>query len=80
MMRALKNEQLVTTLSGHDAPYEVHADLVPDRETPSGYRWSSSSGPPARVQSGTLATGDITVERRRPIEMILPLLRKAGGV
>jgi HlyD family secretion protein len=78
MKRVLKNDQLVTTLSGEDAPYEIHADLMPDPDAgnASRYRWSSSSGPPIRIQSGTLAGASVVVERRRPIFMVLPPLRR----
>jgi HlyD family secretion protein len=76
MTRVLKNEQLVSTLSGDDAPYEVHVDLLPDPDNLSTYRWTSAEGPPLRIQSGTLATAGIVVERRRPILMVIPQLRK----
>lgn len=75
MRRVLKNDQLVTALSGVDAPYEIHADLIPDPGSPSSYRWSSLRGPPIRIQSGTLAEGNVVVERRRPIFMVIPPLR-----
>ena len=80
MQRVLKNAQLVTTLSGRDAPYEVHADLTPDPRNASSYRWSSSGGPAVRIQSGTLVSAGIVVERRRPILMLLPQLRKLAGM
>lgn len=81
MKRVLKNDQLVTTLSGQDAPYEIHADLLPDPDpdNTSRYRWSSSQGPPIRIQSGTLASANVVVERRRPIFMVLPPLRRHAG-
>lgn len=76
MQRMLKNDQLVSALSGVDAPYEVHATLVPDPASPSRYRWSSSGGPPVEIQSGTLADASIVVQRRRPVAMLIPQLRK----
>ncbi|HEX2095309.1 MAG TPA: NHLP bacteriocin system secretion protein [Longimicrobiaceae bacterium] len=76
MRRVLKNQQLVTALSGTDAPFEVHARLVPDPRSPSAYRWSSSRGPQIEIQSGTLATASIVVERRRPISVMIPQLRR----
>ncbi|HEX6041344.1 NHLP bacteriocin system secretion protein [Longimicrobium sp.] len=82
MQRVLKNEQLVTALSGDDAPYEIHADLVPESRNVSGLRWTSSSGPPILIKSGTMATAGVVVERRRPVEMVIPQLRRqeaAGG-
>ena len=80
MRRVLKNEKLVQGLSGSDAPYEVHADLIVDPSTASRYRWSSSKGPPLKIQSGTLASGSIEVSARRPIEMVVPLFRKYTGI
>jgi HlyD family secretion protein len=80
MRRTLKNDKLVTQLSGEDAPYELHADLEVDPETYSRYRWTSADGPPMRIQSGTMAAAAVTVRSRRPIEMVLPLLRKYSGV
>ncbi len=79
MQRVLKNEQLVTALSGEDAPYAIHADLLPESGNVSTYRWTSAEGPPIRIQSGTLATAGVVVERRRPILMVIPQLRKHTG-
>jgi HlyD family secretion protein len=80
MRRVLKNDKLVAGLAGADAPYEVHADLLIDSNTVSKYKWSSSQGPPLRIQSGTLATAQITVASRRPAEMVLPLIREYSGL
>lgn len=79
MARVLKNAQLVEALSEQKAPYEVHADLIPDPSAASGYRWSSSSGPPLQIQSGTLAEGDIIVRRRKPILLVVPQLGQVGA-
>jgi HlyD family secretion protein len=80
MGRVLKNDQLVSTLSGGGAPYEVRAELIPDPSTRSRYRWSSSKGPPSEVHSGTLASAAITVAERRPVALVLPLLRRYSGL
>ena len=79
MLRVLKNEQLVQTLAGDGAPYEVHADLVPDSRTASQYRWSSPAGPPTQIHSGTLARAQVTVTRVRPVEMVVPFFRRVTG-
>lgn len=76
MLRVLKNTKLVDALSGQDAPYEIHADLIPDASNPTQYRWSSSQGPPIRLQSGTLATAEIVLAHRRPIDLVLPQLHR----
>jgi HlyD family secretion protein len=80
MRRVLKNDKLVTGLAGTDAPYEIHADLALDLGTASGFKWSSSKGPPLQIQSGTLGTARITVASRRPIEMVIPLFREYTGL
>ncbi len=80
MRRVLKNDKLVASLAGADAPYEIHADLLIDSNTVSKYKWSSSQGPPLRIQSGTLATAQITVASRRPAELVLPLIREYSGL
>lgn len=80
MLRILKNDKLLASLVGADSPYEVHADLLVDEHTFSGYRWSSSQGPPLKIQSGTRAAAYITVASRRPIEMVIPLLREYSGL
>jgi HlyD family secretion protein len=80
MTRTLKNDKLVVSLAGNDAPYQVFADLTPDPTTPSQYRWTSSQGPPVTIESGTLCTGDILVSEQRPIDMVVPLLRRQAGL
>jgi HlyD family secretion protein len=79
MLRVLKNDQLVRELSGGGAPYEVHAELVVDPSTRSSYRWTSSDGPPATIESGTVATGFFTLRSERPIARVIPLLREWTG-
>lgn len=80
IQRTLRNPELVSALSQGDAPYEIRADLRLDPTTVSGYKWSSSSGPPMDILTGTLCAALITVERRRPIEMVVPLFREQFGV
>lgn len=80
MMRVLKNQQLVESLSSGSAPFEIYADLRVDPSTTSGFEWSSSAGPPLDIQTGTVCLAFITVEVRRPIELVLPFLRKFAGV
>lgn len=44
-------------------------------ETPSGYEWSSETGPPVQISAGTLCDGFVTVDTRRPISFVMPGLR-----
>jgi HlyD family secretion protein len=80
MMRTLKNDQLVRTFLQAGAPYEVRATLQLDDTTPSGFEWSSSSGPDAQIQSGTIATATVTVEDHRPIALVMPAVKRFFGL
>lgn len=76
MMRYLQNEALVRGLSQGGAPIEVHADLIPDPRTISGYKWSSSSGPPMSIDTGTLTYATVTISKQRPINLVIPIFKK----
>ena len=77
MMRTLQNHQLVQALSAGGAPFQVEVALDPDGATATGYRWSSSTGPAARLSPGTLADGAVWVRKIRLIEFAIPALRRA---
>lgn len=79
LRKTLRNDKLVDTMLGKGAPFEVVATLLPDKNTPSGYKWSSSKGPPSPVYSGTLANGSVVVENKTPISYVLPIVKKAIG-
>jgi HlyD family secretion protein len=72
MMRVLANEQLVREFLVAGTPIEVRIDLTPDPSTPSGYRWSSSSGPPFAIDSGALCQANITLAEQLPIRLVFP--------
>jgi HlyD family secretion protein len=75
----LHNTELVTRFSRAGAPYAAVVQLQPDARTPSGYRWSSGRGPDQKISSGTLAHAEVVTRERRPIELLLPLLRRVSG-
>jgi len=75
MFRVLGSEELVQVLSVGGALIEVHVDLILDAETPSGYAWSSSSGPPVQIDSGTFCTAWIEVREQRPLSLVLPAFK-----
>ena len=80
MMKTLGNEILINTIAQDGAPIEVFADLHTDSETVSGFKWSSKSGPPSKIYSGTLCDVNITVSEIRPINFIIPEIRKRLGI
>lgn len=72
MLAVLGNELLVAEFSRGGAPLEVRVELLPDPATPSGFSWSSSSGPPFPLDSGTIAQASITLSEKQPIYFVLP--------
>jgi HlyD family secretion protein len=73
------NDQAVAELLGQGTKIEVHVGLTPDTHTPSGYAWSSSSGPPFKVDGGTRVMVSVVVDRKPPISYVLPIVKGALG-
>lgn len=80
MVRMLGNEALVEKLMKEGPPIQVNVALDRDAATPTGYRWSSSTGPSVSISSGTLASGAVIVREERPIRLILPKVREKLGL
>lgn len=80
MMRYLENETLVDRFTGNGAPIAVMADLIPDPNTTSGFKWSSPKGPPTRVYSGTGCLGSVELRSQAPISLVIPYLKKQAGL
>jgi HlyD family secretion protein len=74
MMRILRNKQLVQDLAKAGAPIEVEVALQTDPGTPSGYRWSSGTGPAVAISPSTLTQGQVEVRHQRLAEIVLPAL------
>ena len=74
MFRALGSNELAQAFSvGGIAPIEVRVKLALDPGVAGGYQWSSPRGAGIAIQSGTLCSADIVVDKRRPIELVLPI-------
>jgi len=80
MLRVLPNAALVSSMSSDGSPFAAYADLSTDAASASGYKWSSSKGKPIRLGSGTMITATVVVRERRPISMVIPLLRELTGL
>lgn len=80
MAKTLGNDVLVQQLATQGASFLVEIDLEADTRTASGYRWSSREGPPLRIGSGSAIRIAVEVQRRRPIELLVPFLRRLAGV
>jgi HlyD family secretion protein len=79
MMRILHNEQLVDSFlaEAQGTLIALRAELLVDPGTPSGYRWSSGSGPDLLLTSGTRCSARVTTRTQRPIALLFPLLDSA---
>ncbi len=80
MTRLLGNEALVTKLMEQGPPIQVNVALRRDAHTPTGYRWSSSTGPTLEISSGTLAQGSVVLKEERPISLLIPQVRESLGL
>jgi HlyD family secretion protein len=77
--RYLKNEVLVEQFTSEGGAYLVDVAVETDSTTVSGFRWTSREGPPLSFGSGTLLSGKITVQQIRPIELVIPAIRRWLG-
>jgi HlyD family secretion protein len=80
MAAVLHNDSLVTRFSKSGAPYAASVRLKRDAHTISGYHWAVGKGPALRLTSGTLTKAEITTRERRPIELIVPMLKRLTGI
>lgn len=80
-IRALvQNESLVQRFSAEGPQYIATIALQTDATTPSGVRWTSGRGPDVVITPGSLASAEIVVRQRKPIELVIPALRKYTGL
>lgn len=80
MLAVLSDADLVERFTREiGLPLQVIVDLEPDTNTPSGYKWTSSMGPPIRVSPGTLCRASVEVKKQPPIELVIPMLKRGLG-
>ncbi|MFF7970037.1 HlyD family efflux transporter periplasmic adaptor subunit [Streptomyces sp. NPDC007905] len=68
----LGDSQLGEQFTRKGRPVAVLVALDKSQVTKSGYRWSTTEGPPYRLDSMTLATGSIRLADQRPVDWLLP--------
>jgi HlyD family secretion protein len=76
----LQNRDLVARFARGGPLYAAVVRLRTNAAAPSGYLWSSGPGPPLRITPGTLARAEIVTARRRPVDLLLPLMRRLSGI
>lgn len=76
-MRArLGNEELVNNFLKQGVLVQVDTYLLKDEKTKSGYYWSNKKGKELSVLDGTMCSASVTVEKNKPITLLLPLLKE----
>ena len=74
------NDQLVQELLQTGTKIEVHVMLKPDADTASGYAWSSSTGPPFKIEGGTKVGVSVVAARTSPFNYyVTPIFRNLIG-
>ncbi|MEW2513266.1 HlyD family efflux transporter periplasmic adaptor subunit [Streptomyces sp. NPDC046870] len=68
----LGDSQLGEQFTRKGRPVAVLVQLAASSSTRSGYRWSSTDGPPFRLDSMTLATGSVRLADQHPVDWLLP--------
>ena len=75
-LQAVMQNQALAQQFANSSPIEVKLSMVPDPTTETGFHWSSSRGPDDTLTPGITTTGFVIVRSQRPIEMIVPLIKK----
>ena len=76
LMDIYENTDVVDLITESGPPYAIEVSLTEDPSTPTGFKWSTSQGPPVPLAVGSLASVAITYETRRPIEFVLPFINQ----
>lgn len=72
LLEQVGNRTLTEALVAEGDPVEVKVRLTLS-STISGYAWTSSAGPEFELVAGTPCFGQVTLEEKRPISIILPV-------
>jgi HlyD family secretion protein len=80
MMNILNNQQLVDSFFKNGPPIIVYAKLIKNKDTYSGFKWSSPKGPTVHITSGTICNVEVTVKKQAPITLAIPILKNTIGL
>ncbi|MSR13223.1 MAG: NHLP bacteriocin system secretion protein [Gammaproteobacteria bacterium] len=74
------NAEVAQQMTQGQSVIQVLAKLFRDKDAATGFKWTSGHGPREAVTAGTTAAVRATIEYRRPITFLLPILRQWTGV
>ncbi len=72
----LQNALLSDMLTRTGPPFIARIKLFRDPNTVSGYKWTSSSGPPIRIMSGTVCASSVVTRTEAPLNLIFQSCKK----
>ncbi|KTD02347.1 coiled-coil protein [Legionella geestiana] len=73
----LENPEFVQLFLQQGPVFEVRIKLEKKPANPSGYRWTTSQGPAAKITIGAVADVHIIVKKQTPISVIIPVAKSA---
>ena len=76
MMTSVKNDQLAKGLLSMGPLFEVHVEFEKDKESYSGFKWTSAKGPDIFIKEGTSCLGQVTIKQENPIAIVVPAFKK----
>jgi HlyD family secretion protein len=79
VMNRIQNAGIVSTILGDTPKTEIRIVLTPDPDTDSGFAWSSGRGPSLQLRGGSLVSAQIIADSRRPISLVVPILKGPFG-
>ena len=80
LMTTFENNSLTQLLTSSGPVTEVRLKAERNPNTPSGFLWSSHSGPPTRFTPGTMCTINVVTRNERPIRLLFPYVKAKLGV
>jgi HlyD family secretion protein len=76
LKKVFRNAGLVERLSSQGTFVRVDLELEADAKSSSGFRWTGK-GPKAAIGPGAILTASVIIERRRPISLVVPMVKRA---
>ena len=76
LLNELGDKSLVQAFQQAGPVVRVSMKLERDKETASGFRWSSKKGGELTLDEGTVVSADIIADEKAPITMLIPYLKE----
>ena len=80
MKEKLKNDRLVASYAEGGPVFEARVCLTfdPNNKT-NGLKWSSSTGPPKKISTGSMCNSSIVVDHKKPYTYVIPSIKSTMG-